>query len=69
MKDLYTFDLDAHHALDTYKMVQGAYEKIFQRIGIPFVVVSLFRLKISRPSKRSWLTPSLSPLPVLKGRG
>lgn len=38
MKDLYTFDLDRTKALETYLAVQGAYEKILKRIGIPFVV-------------------------------
>ncbi|EGG10840.1 uncharacterized protein MELLADRAFT_42095 [Melampsora larici-populina 98AG31] len=38
MKDLYTFDLDRTKALETYSAVQGAYEKILKRIGIPFVV-------------------------------
>ncbi|KAI8140267.1 hypothetical protein BJV82DRAFT_520391 [Fennellomyces sp. T-0311] len=38
MKDLYTFDASVEDAYVSYDLVAGAYQKIFQRIGIPFVV-------------------------------
>ncbi|KAG0152469.1 hypothetical protein CROQUDRAFT_35292 [Cronartium quercuum f. sp. fusiforme G11] len=38
MKDLYTFDDESAKALETYSAVQGAYKRIFGRIGLPFVV-------------------------------
>jgi len=39
MKDLYTFDKDIEDAKKTYEKVKGAYRKIFNRLGVPFVVV------------------------------
>jgi len=39
MKDLYTFDETKEGAMATYDDVCGAYERIFQRIGLPFVKV------------------------------
>jgi prolyl-tRNA synthetase len=40
MKDLYTFDRDAAAAADTYWTIAAAYERIFERVGAPFVRVS-----------------------------
>lgn len=40
MKDLYTFDESIETASVTYDEVQGAYQRIFERIGVPFAVVS-----------------------------
>jgi prolyl-tRNA synthetase len=37
MKDLYTFDLSADAASETYKAVDKAYENIFRRIGIQYL--------------------------------
>jgi prolyl-tRNA synthetase len=37
MKDLYTFDVSADAATETYKTVSKAYENIFRRIGIQYV--------------------------------
>jgi prolyl-tRNA synthetase len=42
MKDLYTFDASLTDALETYKHVRTAYDRIFSRIGLPFRVVRLF---------------------------
>jgi prolyl-tRNA synthetase len=36
MKDLYTFDISAEAASETYNTVNRAYEKIFRRIGIQY---------------------------------
>jgi prolyl-tRNA synthetase len=36
MKDLYTFDMSAEAANETYKTVSKAYENIFRRIGIQY---------------------------------
>ena len=71
MKDLYTFDATAEDAYISYDLVAAAYQKIFQRIGIPFVVVwplyivrqSLFFIlyKITtrlRPTAVAWAGPS-----------
>jgi prolyl-tRNA synthetase len=41
MKDLYTFDESLETASITYDDVQGAYHRIFTRIGVPFAVVSV----------------------------
>ncbi|CAG8837217.1 38975_t:CDS:2, partial [Gigaspora margarita] len=38
MKDLYTFDTTEETALKTYEEVNEAYNKIFSRIGLPFVI-------------------------------
>ncbi|KAJ3044083.1 hypothetical protein HDV00_003187 [Rhizophlyctis rosea] len=38
MKDLYTFDTSEKAAMDTYDVVGKAYQRIFERIGIPFAV-------------------------------
>jgi len=38
MKDLYTFDESLETASITYDDVQGAYHRIFTRIGVPFAV-------------------------------
>jgi len=37
MKDLYTFDVSAHAASETYQAVSKAYENIFRRIGIQYL--------------------------------
>jgi prolyl-tRNA synthetase len=37
MKDLYTFDVSAEAATETYKAVSEAYENIFRRIGIQYL--------------------------------
>ncbi len=39
MKDLYTFDVDAESALQTYRDVSGAYERILNRLGLPWMRV------------------------------
>jgi len=39
MKDLYTFDRNIEDAKTTYESVTRAYRNIFQRLGVPFVVV------------------------------
>lgn len=44
MKDLYTFDENLETASIAYDDVQGAYNRIFRRIGVPFAVVSIFSL-------------------------
>lgn len=41
MKDLYTFDATVEDAYNSYDLVSKAYRRIFQRIGLPFVVVSI----------------------------
>ena len=41
MKDLYTFDTTEKLALQTYQEVILAYKKIFEKIGLPFSVVSI----------------------------
>ena len=40
MKDLYTFDKDVNDAEKTYEEVTQAYKNIFEKLGVPFVVVS-----------------------------
>lgn len=37
MKDLYTFDVSADAASETYQAVSKAYENIFRRIGIQYL--------------------------------
>lgn len=36
MKDLYTFDIESTQALETYKIVNHAYDNIFNKIGIQY---------------------------------
>ncbi|KAI8077378.1 uncharacterized protein B0P05DRAFT_471383 [Gilbertella persicaria] len=38
MKDLYSFDATQQEAFETYDQVANAYQRIFQRMGVPFVV-------------------------------
>ncbi|CDS08335.1 hypothetical protein LRAMOSA02283 [Lichtheimia ramosa] len=38
MKDLYTFDESVEAAYHSYDLVANAYQRIFHRIGVPFVV-------------------------------
>ena len=40
MKDLYTFDTSEEEAIRTYEEVLIAYKNIFDRIGVPFTIVS-----------------------------
>lgn len=40
MKDLYTFASTEEQALVLYEEVRQAYRRIFDRIGMPYVVVS-----------------------------
>lgn len=40
MKDLYTFDTTLEKAKETYEIVNGSYEKLFERIKVPFCKVS-----------------------------
>jgi len=37
MKDLYTFDVNAEEAVKSYHLIRDAYEKIFERLQVPFV--------------------------------
>ena len=39
MKDLYTFDIDAEHAEETYESVREAYKRIFHTLQVPYVSV------------------------------
>ncbi|KAI8927642.1 hypothetical protein BC831DRAFT_451697 [Entophlyctis helioformis] len=38
MKDMYSFDASEEDALETYRIVQDAYVRILQRVGVPFAV-------------------------------
>ncbi|KFB37342.1 AGAP003589-PA-like protein [Anopheles sinensis] len=40
MKDLYTFDVDRTKCRQTYEEVNEAYDRLFSKIGVPFVKVS-----------------------------
>jgi len=40
MNDLYTFDTDSESAMETYQLVTSAYNKIFTRLNVPYVVVA-----------------------------
>lgn len=44
MKDLYTFDASQQEAIASYNEARQAYDRIFQRIGLPFHVVSIFEV-------------------------
>ncbi|XP_069795020.1 probable proline--tRNA ligase, mitochondrial [Narcine bancroftii] len=39
MKDMYTFDISEKAAKETYKLVSGAYGRVFDRLGLRFVKV------------------------------
>ncbi|XP_076439992.1 putative proline--tRNA ligase, mitochondrial [Babylonia areolata] len=36
MKDMYTFDTNEETAMDTYHIICDAYDKVFDRIGVPY---------------------------------
>jgi prolyl-tRNA synthetase len=38
MKDLYTFDMNKHHALATYDQVRAAYGALFDELKVPYLV-------------------------------
>ncbi|EPY52890.1 proline-tRNA ligase [Schizosaccharomyces cryophilus OY26] len=40
MKDLYTFDIDADQAKETYRQVLSAYHQFFKAVGLPFSMVN-----------------------------
>ena len=40
MQDLYTFDKDSESAEQTYREISEAYRKIFDKLGVQYVVVS-----------------------------
>ncbi len=40
MKDLYTFDKSIEDAKETYEQVNEAYDKLFERLAVPFVKVT-----------------------------
>lgn len=40
MKDLYTFDSNEETALETYNGVCGAYDRLFDRLGVPYAKVA-----------------------------
>lgn len=46
MKDLYTFDVSADAAIETYNAVSKAYENIFRRIGIQYLRGKAVYLKL-----------------------
>lgn len=37
MKDLYTFDESEEASVSTYWEICKAYDRVFQRIGVPFI--------------------------------
>ena len=37
MKDLYTFDHTSEDSVVTYKEINEAYDRLFTKIGIPFL--------------------------------
>lgn len=37
MKDLYTFDESEAKAIETYSEICNAYDRIFHRIGVPYI--------------------------------
>lgn len=41
MKDLYTFDATEEAAAGSYEEVKAAYKQIFDRIGLPYLVVRI----------------------------
>lgn len=43
MKDLYSFDQTVEDAFESYEEVTGAYKRIFERLGVPFVIVKYNR--------------------------
>lgn len=45
MKDLYTFDASEELAEATYNDAKQAYTRIFDRVGLPYLVVSAVVLK------------------------
>lgn len=55
MKDLYTFDVSEEAAVSTYMEICKAYDRVFQRIGVPFIKGEALRSHISFALKLSFL--------------
>lgn len=55
MKDLYTFDESEAKAVETYSEICNAYDRIFQRIGVPYI-----KGKINFTEQRNYYTGNLN---------
>ena len=44
MKDMYSFDINVDEANKSYNQVSECYDKIFSRIGVPYVKGSFIKL-------------------------
>jgi len=58
MKDAYSFDLDAEGLEASYRKMYDAYERIFQRCGLPYVTVEAESGPIGGSASHEFMVPS-----------
>ncbi|TNU77302.1 proline--tRNA ligase [Miniimonas arenae] len=58
MKDAYTFDLDAESHRASYQAQRDAYERIFTRLGLPYVIVTATSGAMGGSRSEEFLVPS-----------
>jgi len=59
MKDSYSFDLDDAGLNESYQQHRDAYERIFQRLGLDYVIVSAVSGAMGGSRSEEFLSPSL----------
>ncbi|GMA31787.1 proline--tRNA ligase [Litorihabitans aurantiacus] len=58
MKDAYTFDIDADSHAASYQAQRDAYERIFTRLGLPYVIVAATSGAMGGSRSEEFLSPS-----------
>ncbi|TGO05926.1 proline--tRNA ligase [Serinibacter arcticus] len=58
MKDAYTFDIDAESHAASYQAQRDAYERIFARLGLPYVIVTATSGAMGGSRSEEFLSPS-----------
>ena len=58
MKDSYTFDLDDRGLEASYDLHRRAYERIFERLGLPYVIVAAMSGAMGGSRSEEFLSPS-----------
>ncbi|PWD50076.1 proline--tRNA ligase [Serinibacter arcticus] len=58
MKDAYTFDIDADSHAASYQAQRDAYERIFARLGLPYVIVAATSGAMGGSRSEEFLSPS-----------
>ena len=58
MKDAYSFDLDDHGLAASYEAQRGAYQRIFDRLGLEYVIVAATSGAMGGSRSEEFLTPT-----------